>query len=125
MRKMARVIGFAFAAAPAIALAQPQQAVSSSDGRLAAASLQAGDFENAVKVLNADRIIDSASDPARLINLGNAYAGMGRMKEARAYYSAARVAPDMTLALADGSEASSRQIAMRAMERLSPSYAMR
>ena len=67
----------------------------------------------------------SANDPARLINLGNAYAGAGRMKQAREAYRSARFAPEMMLLLANGEEESSRVIARRAMGRLNPSFAAR
>src|SRR3546814_14508827 len=60
---------------------------------------------------------DAANDPARLINLGNAYAGLGRMNDAREAYKSARYAPEGMLVLADGSEASSRDIARKAMRR--------
>ncbi len=46
------------------------------DGGLAARDLTAGDYAKAAKRLKAVWP-DSANDPARLINLGNAYAGMG------------------------------------------------
>jgi hypothetical protein len=47
------------------------------------------------------------------------------MKDAREAYVAARFAPDSALLLANGAEASSREVARRALGRLEASYAMR
>lgn len=100
------------------------QEVGLPDGRLAATALEAGDFAKAQRRLIAVRP-DAANDPARLINLGNAYAGMGQTTAARDIYTRALYAPDAMLVLANGTEESSRSIARRALNRLSPSYAMR
>ena len=94
------------------------------DGGLAAASLMSSDYESAARRLATPRP-DEANDPARLINLGNAYAGLGRMRDAQRAYRSARFAPEVTLALANGEEDSSRDIARRALGRLEASYAMR
>lgn len=127
MRKAVAIFGFALAAvAPAVAFAAPDEVVvvGVPDGCLAAGALVAGNFQKAAHRLEAVRP-DSANDPARLINLGNAYAGLGRVKDAHDAYRAARFAPDSMLVLADGSEGSSRDIARRAMGRLEASFAMR
>lgn len=127
MVKVAAILGLAVAvAAPMAASAQQAGSVEVGlpDGRLAAAALSQGDFARAERRLTAVRP-DAANDAARLINLGNAYAGMGRMVDARNAYVAARYAPEAMLVLADGSEASSRDIAIKAMDRLQASYAMR
>jgi Flp pilus assembly protein TadD len=94
------------------------------EGLLAAGAIAKGDYERAVRQLKAvpPRAME---DPARLINLGNAYAGMGRLTDARVAYRAAERAPEMELALADGTEASSRDVARRALGRITPAYAMR
>lgn len=94
------------------------------DGGLATTSLMAKDYEKAARRLSAPRP-DAANDPARLINLGNAYAGLGRMADAREAYRSARFAPETTLQLANGEEGSSRDVARRALGRLETSYAMR
>ena len=94
------------------------------EGGLASASLMAGQYEKAARRLAAPRP-DAANDAARLINLGNAYAGLGRLADAREAYRAARFSPDVTLQLATGEEGSSRAIARRALGRLKTSYAMR
>lgn len=127
MLKVAAIIGLALAAtAPGSALAAPEEVlvVGVPDGGLAANALMARDFQKAAKKLEAPWP-DGANDPARLINLGNAYAGMGRMVDARGAYNAARFAPDTLLVLANGSEESSRSIARRALGKLQTTYAMR
>ncbi|MDI1294349.1 MAG: tetratricopeptide repeat protein [bacterium] len=137
MSKGVAILGLALiAAAPAAAFAASDHAGSAlpdsaqvsevglPDGRLASAALSSGQFARAATRLTVVRP-DAANDPARLINLGNAYVGLGRIADARAAYMAARYAPDAMLVLADGSEASSRDVARRAMGRIEASYAMR
>ncbi|HKT76906.1 MAG TPA: tetratricopeptide repeat protein [Sphingobium sp.] len=127
MRKVALFAGVALACGvPGAALAQPEElvVVGVPDGGLAAAPLMAHDYARAARRLAAPRP-DAANDPARLINLGNAYAGMGRMADAREAYRSARFAPDALLVLANGQQASSRDIARLALGRLETSYAMR
>ena len=127
MIKLIAVFGVAAASmAPAAAWAAADEVVvvGVPDGGLAAASLMSRDYESAARRLSAPRP-DEANDPARLINLGNAYLGLGRMAEAHKAYRSARFAPDMTLILANGQESSSRDIARVALGRLETSYAMR
>src|SRR3546814_5536322 len=76
MREMAVFLGFVLAvSAPVEAFAASAQAeeVGVPDGRLAASALTSGDYGKAVKRLSLIAP-DAANDPARLINLGNAYA---------------------------------------------------
>lgn len=103
---------------------QLSQVVGVTDGNLAAPALAQGDFRAAAKRLKA-KSPDGINDPARLINLGNAYAGMGRFAKAREIYTSARYAPDTMLVLANGSEASSRDIADRALDRMGVTLASR
>ncbi|ATI80313.1 hypothetical protein [Sphingobium yanoikuyae] len=126
MFKAAAVAGFLLASAvPAMASAADDVIVSVvPDAGLAASALLAHDFDKAARKLQAVWP-DTINDPARLINLGNAYAGMGRTSDAREAYAAVSRVPDMMLVLADGSEESSRSIAQRASARLNTSYAMR
>ena len=128
MIKAAAMIGLMLAAAaPGIAMASDGQdllVVFVPYGRLAAKAITAGNFETARRKLEPMRVFGE-NDPARLINLGNAYAGLGRMAQAREAYRAARSAPELTLVLADGTEESSRDVAKRALGRLNPAYAMR
>lgn len=127
MMKVAAILGLALASmVPGAAFAASEEVVvvGVPDGGLAAASLMSHDYAKAARRLAAPRP-DAANDPARLINLGNAYVGMGRMKDAREAYRSARFAPESTLLLANGEESSSRDIALRALGRLEAGYAMR
>lgn len=126
MSKVALILGVALVSlAPASAFASERLVeVGLPDGRLASAALKAGEFDRAATRLTVVRP-DAANDPARLINLGNAYVGLGRMADARAAYQSARYAPDIMLVTADGGEASSRDIARRALGRLEMRYAAR
>ncbi len=68
----------------------------------------------------------ASSDPAMLINLGNAYAGMGRRADAQlAYRAALKAAPDEMLEMADGSVRPVRDVAGSALQQLGVSYAGR
>lgn len=126
MGKAAAIFGLALAMlVPAVASAAEETiVVGVSDRGLASKALASGDYQGAARRLEALRS-DFADDPARLINLGNAYAGMGRIKAARNAYKAAGFAPDAILVTADGQLSSSRAIARKAMGRLQASYAMR
>lgn len=110
---------------PGVAAASDEMVVVGvTDGGLAASSLLARDYATAAHRLGAPRP-DAANDPARLINLGNAYVGLGRMKDAREAYRSARFAPESMLVLANGEESSSRDVARKALGRIEASYAMR
>jgi Flp pilus assembly protein TadD len=127
MFKAAMMIGVSLAiGAPAMAQSAPDSLVvlGVQDGNLAANAIASGQFDAAIERLEPMQPF-SANDPARLINLGNAYAGAGRMKQAREAYRSARFAPEMMLVLANGEEESSRVIARRAMNRLNPNFAAR
>ncbi|MES2174708.1 MAG: tetratricopeptide repeat protein [Pseudomonadota bacterium] len=129
MKKVAVMMGLALAAmtpnmAQAAAEGQDLVVVAGPEGRLAASALAAGRYDAALRKLEPMQVYGE-NDPARLINLGNAYAGAGRLAQAREAYRSARFAPETTLVLANGAEESSRMVAMRALSRLNPSYAMR
>lgn len=129
MRAMVATMGLALALmAPCVAQAEPDAqdlvVVAGPEGSLAAKALTSGQFEAARRRL-APMPVYGENDPARLINLGNAYAGLGRVDQAREAYRAARFAPETVLVLANGDEQSSRTVATRALDRLTPSYAMR
>ena len=126
MMKLAGIVGLVLAAGLSNVAAASDEVVvvGVPDGQLAAPALMAKDYEKAAWRL-APMWPEGANDPARLINLGNAYAGLGRIKDAREAYGAARFAPESTLLLANGEEASSRVVARRALGRLEASYAMR
>ena len=127
MKMVIAMIGLGFAAmTPAMANAQGQElvVVGVPDGRLAAGALTTGRFDDALARLK-PMAVYGENDPARLINLGNAYAGVGKMAKAREAYRAARFAPEITLVLANGEEESSRSVADRALGRMMPTYAAR
>ena len=127
MLKVAAIIGVALASGmsgTAFASSDEVVVVGVPDGGLAASALMAGSYEKAARRLS-QTWPDGANDPARLINLGNAYAGLGRIKDAREAYRSARFAPESTLILANGEETSSRDVARRALGRLQTGYAMR
>lgn len=129
MRAIGATMGLVLAlAAPCVAQAEPDAqdlvVVAGPEGSLAAKALSSGNFEAARRRLEPMPVYGE-NDPARLINLGNAYAGLGRMDQAREAYRAARFAPETVLVLANGDEQSSRAVATRALGRLNPAYAMR
>lgn len=69
---------------------------------------------------------EASSDPALLINLGNAYAGMGRRADAQlAYRAALKADPNAELDMADGSVKTVRAVANTAIQQLGVSYAGR
>lgn len=108
---------FAFAA-PAAAQSIVVVTAPDSDSMVlpvAYAELRAGENEAAVAKLTGDSGVD-ARDPSRLINLGTAYARLGRTADARAAYRAAAASPiRYDLELADGSYMDSRWAARTAL----------
>jgi len=126
MRKVAAILVLALAAQVSTTAfaADETIVVGVSDRGLASAALLSGDYRDAARRLESLRS-DFADDPARLINLGNAYAGMGRLKSARNAYQAASFAPDTVLITADGRQSYSREIARNAIRRLKTNFAMR
>ena len=84
-------------------------------------ALQAGDTAAAVRQLEESQ----DSDPARLINLGAAYAGEGRFTDAEAMFRAAIASDERyRLELADGSWLDSRDAARLALARLQQASAL-
>ncbi len=80
--------------------------------------LRSGDTAAAVRHLEECRDIE-ANDPARLINLGTAYAQQGRFAEAEGMFRAAIASEERyRLELADGSWVDSREAARVALSRL-------
>ena len=85
---------------------------------VAYAELKAGENRAAVDKLTGDNGLD-ARDPSRLINLGTAYARLGRTAEAAAAYDNAIGSPiRYDLELADGSYVDSRWAARTALANL-------
>lgn len=80
--------------------------------------LKAGQNEAAVAKLTSNTALD-ARDPSRLINLGTAYARLGRTDEARTAYEAAAASPiRYDLELASGDYMDSRWAARTALANL-------
>lgn len=86
---------------------------------VAFAELKAGDNRAAVAKLTGETTLD-ARDPSRLINLGTAYARLGRTADAAAAYDAAISSPiRYDLELASGDYMDSRWAARTALANLS------
>jgi hypothetical protein len=86
---------------------------------VAYAELKAGDNRGAVTKLTGETGID-ARDPSRLINLGTAYARLGRTDDAAAAYNAAVDSPiRYDVELSDGRYVDSRWAARTALANLS------
>lgn len=85
---------------------------------VAYAELRAGENHAAIAKLTDDTSLD-ARDPSRLINLGTAYARLGRTSDAAAAYDAAMASPiRYDLELADGRYVDSRWAARTARANL-------
>ncbi len=79
-------------------------------------ALSAGKTREAVAILEATR----TDDPSRLINLGAAYARLGRQDDARRAYLAAMVSAERAdVELSNGLMMDSREVARLALARLS------
>ena len=86
---------------------------------VAYAELRAGENQAAIAKLTNENTLD-ARDPSRLINLGTAYARLGRTSDAAAAYDAAIDSPiRYDLELADGRYVDSRWAARTARANLS------
>ena len=86
---------------------------------VAYAELKAGENDAAVEKLTGDTGLD-ARDPSRLINLGTAYARLGRTAEAAAAYDSAIGSPiRYDVELANGDYVDSRWAARTALANLS------
>lgn len=82
---------------------------------VAYAELKAGDNRGAVTKLTSETTVD-ARDPSRLINLGTAYARLGRTDDAAAAYNAAVDSPiRYDVELSDGRYVDSRWAARTAL----------
>lgn len=95
------------------------------EGALGLAAIQDGDMARAEAQLTATQGTE-ASDPARLINLGQVYARTGRYEEAaRAYKAAMNSTESFEVLLTDGREMSTREAARLALIELRGAYASR
>jgi len=103
------------ATAPA---ATPSQEINYEQGQLGFAAMRSGRNDEAIAQLERSSA-ELPDDPARLINLGNAYARVGRMEEARATLRrAVELQQHFDLVLADGRVVDSRRAAIYALDRL-------
>ncbi len=113
----------------ALVLAMPAAAQAPTEigykaGALGVSYMMQGDYDGAEAALNRlDGV--SAHDPARLINLGTAYANMGRAADAERAYLAAARAPQDELILADGTVRNSREIAKDGLRRVRARFGAR
>lgn len=108
------------------AMAQTTQGeVGYARGSLGYDALRANDLRTAeVQIESAQGI--AADDPARLINLGYIHMRTGRIQSAQRLFEAVRDhRRDVMLELANGEVASSRDVARRALARMTPSIATR
>ncbi len=98
-------------------------------GTLGYAALLQGNYPAALEQMRAaeKQVSPSARrDPARLINMGLAYAKMGDVASARTHYEAAIAAPaSFDIVLSDGRVMDSRVAARQALRRLDLGYARR
>ncbi|GGB57618.1 hypothetical protein [Blastomonas aquatica] len=133
-----KVITFAALAALGMAapgFAQPvQNRVAATEigyeaGSLGYAAMLQGNYSAALDQMQAaEKQVSPAArrDPARLINMGLAYAKMGDTASARAHYQAAIDAPgSFDIILSDGRVMDSRIAARHALRRLNQGYARR
>ena len=120
-------------AAPAIAQPVQNRAAASEigyeAGALGYAALLKGNYPAALEQMQAaEQQVSPAArrDPARLINMGLAYAKMGDIASARAHYEAAIGAErSFDVILSDGRVMDSRVAARQALRRLDHGYASR
>jgi len=119
-------VGFAFVSASLASLAVPA-AASGGDKELRQVghAIMSGEYVSAEQAI-AKMNRRGGTDAAMLINLGHAYAGMGRRADAELTYRAAlRADPRMQLDMVDGSVRTVREVAVQSLERLGTSYAGR
>ncbi len=88
-------------------------------------ALMAGDNDRAIsQITTSDRV--SRRDPAKLINLGQAYARTGRTTQAAELFTAAMQSRDeVDLILADGTVMNSKEVATLALAKLRTRVASR
>ncbi|MCB2013817.1 MAG: tetratricopeptide repeat protein [Sphingobium sp.] len=119
------VLALSLAGFSAGMIANPALAASPDDDTAVVANaLLAGDYVAAESRIAELRLTNN-DDAAMLINLGSAYAGMGRRADAQLAFKAALNAPEQDLETADGSIRSSRAIAAEGLRFLGVNYAGR
>lgn len=126
MKALTLAIALSASALGTTAMAQTAQGeIGYSRGSLGYDALRANDLRTAeVQIESAQGI--AADDPARLINLGYIHMRTGRIQSAQRLFEAVRDhRRDVMLELANGEVASSREVARRALARMTPSLATR
>ena len=126
--KLAKILafstGFLMATTPALAEASEGE-LGYAKGSLGYDALIAGDNQTAIDQLMSAKGVD-ADDPARLINLGQAYLRTGRSGEAAEMFTAAMNSNrSFALVLADGSVINSRKAAKMALRNMNNRLAHR
>ncbi|WP_070151194.1 hypothetical protein [Sphingobium phenoxybenzoativorans] len=99
------------------ALAGGPSEVGYRQGALGVSAISAADYRTAEAQLNRMDGV-AAGDPLRLINLGNVYAGTGRMFDAEKAYVAALNAESVDVLTADGAETNTHAVARKALGRV-------
>lgn len=126
--KMAKMLGIAtglFVISAPVLAAEADGEIGYSKGSLGYDALIAGDNQTALKQLEAANNVKE-NDPARLINLGQAYARMGQTGDAAKMFMAAMNSNrSFDLLLADGTVINSRQAAKLALNSLNNRLASR
>lgn len=126
MKALTLAIALGASAIGGTAMAQTAQGeVGYARGSLGYDALRANDLRTAeVQIESAQGI--AADDPARLINLGYIHMRTGRIQSAQRLFEAVRDhRTNVMLELANGEVASSRDVARRALARMTPSFATR
>lgn len=108
-----------------IAHAEPSREMAYPKGSIGYEALMRGDNERAVtEIMTSDQV--SKHDPAKLLNLGRAYARMGRTDDAAQMFMAAMQSREnVELVLADGRVMSSKDAARHAYANLQTRMAAR
>lgn len=115
----------AIVAIPAAAQAEGLQEIGYSEGTLGFEALVAGDYERALAQLERSEAA-FGEDPAHMINLGQAYAQLGRPDRAAALYNAAIDSErHFDIVLSNGEVVDTRVAARRALRDLRRDFAAR
>lgn len=121
---VAMAAGLAFMGSAASAQADKAE-IGYEKGALGYAALLSGDNQTAITQLEAKNGVD-VNDPARLINLGQAYARVGRSGDAaRLFMAAKNNTRSFDLILANGEVMNSRKAAELALDDLNGRFASR
>jgi Tfp pilus assembly protein PilF len=126
MKALTFAIALGASAIGGTAMAQSAQGeIGYARGSLGYDALRANDLRTAeIQIESAQGI--AADDPARLINLGYIHMRTGRIQSAQRLFEAVRDhRTNVMLELANGEVASSRDVARRALARMTPSFATR